>query len=110
MFALNSVGPSWHHDHIRSSSVAWLRPGHRWEGGGITPPVSLCEENEFSRRNLNSSNNLKKPQLPEGHFDAPEDSNLEKVPLTKFQIMLILLTKEKGGPRDPEPTQNGAWK
>ncbi|XP_064453823.1 succinate dehydrogenase assembly factor 4, mitochondrial isoform X3 [Mirounga angustirostris] len=26
---------------------------------------------------------LKKPKLPEGRFDAPEDSNLEKEPLTK---------------------------
>ncbi|XP_044780476.2 succinate dehydrogenase assembly factor 4, mitochondrial [Bubalus bubalis] len=25
---------------------------------------------------------LKKPKLPEGRFDAPEDSNLEKEPLT----------------------------
>lgn len=84
MLALNSVGPSWHHDCIRSSTVAWLCPSHCAEGGRITPSVSLCEENEFSKRNLNSSNNLKKPQLPECHFDAPEDSNLEKVPLTKF--------------------------
>ncbi|XP_011359497.1 succinate dehydrogenase assembly factor 4, mitochondrial isoform X1 [Pteropus vampyrus] len=27
---------------------------------------------------------LKKPKLPEGRFDAPEDAHLEKEPLTKF--------------------------
>ncbi|XP_004407371.1 PREDICTED: UPF0369 protein C6orf57-like [Odobenus rosmarus divergens] len=53
---------------------------------------------------------LKKPQLPEGHFDALEDSNLEKVPLPKFPDYVNPVTKEKGGPRGPEPTQYGDWK
>ncbi|XP_035923081.1 succinate dehydrogenase assembly factor 4, mitochondrial isoform X2 [Halichoerus grypus] len=29
---------------------------------------------------------LKKPKLPEGRFDAPEDSTLEKEPLTIFTV------------------------
>ncbi|CAI9164549.1 unnamed protein product, partial [Rangifer tarandus platyrhynchus] len=40
---------------------------------------------------------LKKPKLPEGHFDAPEDSNLEKKLLTKFPDDINPVTKEKGG-------------
>uniref|UniRef100_A0A8C3W169 Succinate dehydrogenase assembly factor 4, mitochondrial n=1 Tax=Catagonus wagneri TaxID=51154 RepID=A0A8C3W169_9CETA len=38
---------------------------------------------------------LKKPKLPEGRFDAPEDFNLEKKPLTKFPDDVNPLTKEK---------------
>ncbi|XP_008683044.1 succinate dehydrogenase assembly factor 4, mitochondrial isoform X2 [Ursus maritimus] len=52
---------------------------------------------------------LKKPKLPEGRFDAPEDSNLEKEPLTKFPDDINPDTKEKGGPRGPEPTRYGDW-
>ncbi|XP_057595713.1 succinate dehydrogenase assembly factor 4, mitochondrial [Hippopotamus amphibius kiboko] len=52
---------------------------------------------------------LKKPKLPEGRFDAPEDSNLEKEPLTKFPDDVNPVTKEKGGPRGPEPTRYGDW-
>ena len=47
---------------------------------------------------------LKKPKLPDGRFDAPEDSNLEKELLTEFPGDTHPVTKEKGGPRDPEPT------
>ncbi|XP_037375837.1 succinate dehydrogenase assembly factor 4, mitochondrial [Talpa occidentalis] len=52
---------------------------------------------------------LKKPKLPVGRFDAPEDSNLEKEPLTKFPDDVNPVTKEKGGPRGPEPTRYGDW-
>ncbi|XP_059970904.1 succinate dehydrogenase assembly factor 4, mitochondrial [Mesoplodon densirostris] len=52
---------------------------------------------------------LKKPKLPEGRFDAPEDSNLEKEPLTKFPDDVNPVTKERGGPRGPEPTRYGDW-
>ncbi|KAB0361720.1 hypothetical protein FD754_005876 [Muntiacus muntjak] len=48
-------------------------------------------------------------KLPEGRFDAPEDSNLEKELLTKFPDDINPVTKEKGGPRDPEPTRYGDW-
>ncbi|XP_041594573.1 succinate dehydrogenase assembly factor 4, mitochondrial-like [Vulpes lagopus] len=41
-------------------------------------------------------------KLPEGHFDGPEDSNLEKVPLIKCPGYVNPVTKEKGGPRSPE--------
>ncbi|XP_035880214.1 succinate dehydrogenase assembly factor 4, mitochondrial isoform X1 [Phyllostomus discolor] len=52
---------------------------------------------------------LKKPKLPEGRFDAPEDTSLEKEPLTKFPDDVNPVTKEKGGPRGPEPTRYGDW-
>ncbi|XP_053459178.1 succinate dehydrogenase assembly factor 4, mitochondrial isoform X2 [Nycticebus coucang] len=55
---------------------------------------------------------LKKPKLPEGRFDAPEDSHFEKEPLEsehKFPDDINPVTKEKGGPRGPEPTRYGDW-
>ncbi|XP_062043556.1 succinate dehydrogenase assembly factor 4, mitochondrial-like [Oryctolagus cuniculus] len=52
---------------------------------------------------------LKKPRLPQGRFDAPEDSHLEKEPLKKFPDDVNPVTKEKGGPRGPEPTRYGDW-
>ncbi|XP_023368915.1 succinate dehydrogenase assembly factor 4, mitochondrial isoform X1 [Otolemur garnettii] len=61
---------------------------------------------------------LKKPKLPEGRFDAPEDSHLEKEPLesesskappSEFPDDINPVTKEKGGPRGPEPTRYGDW-
>ncbi|XP_020855861.2 succinate dehydrogenase assembly factor 4, mitochondrial [Phascolarctos cinereus] len=52
---------------------------------------------------------LKKPKLPQGRFDAPEDSNLEQEPLEKFPDDINPLTKEKGGPKGPEPTRYGDW-
>ncbi|EPQ13726.1 hypothetical protein D623_10025831 [Myotis brandtii] len=53
---------------------------------------------------------LKKSKLPQGRFDAPEDDNhLEKEPLTKFPDDVNPVTKERGGPRGPEPTRYGDW-
>lgn len=52
---------------------------------------------------------LKKPKLPQGRFDAPEDTDLEKDVLTKFPGDVNPVTKERGGPRGPEPTRYGDW-
>lgn len=53
---------------------------------------------------------LKKSKLPQGRFDAPEDdTHLEKEPLTKFPDDVNPVTKERGGPRGPEPTRYGDW-
>lgn len=52
---------------------------------------------------------LKKPKLPQGRFDAPEDTALEKDVLTKFPDDVNPVTKERGGPRGPEPTRYGDW-
>ncbi|KAM9676487.1 succinate dehydrogenase assembly factor 4, mitochondrial isoform 2-T2 [Dama dama] len=90
-------------------------PATAWKAAIFTLPGSplLCN----SLRKMSSQGGkpepskqpLKKPKLPEGRFDAPEDSNLEKEPLTKFPDDINPVTKEKGGPRGPEPTRYGDW-
>ncbi|CAD7691779.1 unnamed protein product [Nyctereutes procyonoides] len=70
-----------------------------------------------SLRKMSSQGEKSKPvkqflmrlKLPEGCFDAPEDSNLEKDPLTKFPDDINPVTKEKSRPRGPEPAQYGDW-
>ncbi|XP_038200172.1 succinate dehydrogenase assembly factor 4, mitochondrial [Arvicola amphibius] len=52
---------------------------------------------------------LKKSKLPLGRFDALEDSHPEREPLNKFPDDVNPVTKEKGGPRGPEPTRYGDW-
>ncbi|XP_026209710.1 succinate dehydrogenase assembly factor 4, mitochondrial [Anabas testudineus] len=48
---------------------------------------------------------LKKARTPQGRFDIPEEkSNVEKFPDDVNPV-----TKEKGGPRGPEPTRYGDW-
>ncbi|XP_072501235.1 succinate dehydrogenase assembly factor 4, mitochondrial [Notamacropus eugenii] len=56
-----------------------------------------------------SKQTLKKPKLPQGRFDAPEDSSLEQEPLETYPGDINPLTKEKGGPKGPEPTRYGDW-
>ncbi|XP_025951673.1 succinate dehydrogenase assembly factor 4, mitochondrial [Dromaius novaehollandiae] len=52
---------------------------------------------------------LKKPKLPVGRFDEPEESNIESEPLEKFPDGINPTTKERGGPKGPEPTRYGDW-
>ncbi|XP_015268163.1 PREDICTED: succinate dehydrogenase assembly factor 4, mitochondrial [Gekko japonicus] len=52
---------------------------------------------------------LKKPKLPLGRFDESEESGAEKEPLEKFPDDINPATKEKGGPKGPEPTRYGDW-
>ncbi|XP_055665561.1 succinate dehydrogenase assembly factor 4, mitochondrial isoform X2 [Falco peregrinus] len=52
---------------------------------------------------------LKKPKLPLGRFDEPEESNIEREPLEKFPDGINPVTKERGGPKGPEPTRFGDW-
>lgn len=52
---------------------------------------------------------LKKPKLPVGRFDEPEESNIEREPLEKFPDGINPATKERGGPKGPEPTRFGDW-
>ncbi|XP_069929998.1 succinate dehydrogenase assembly factor 4, mitochondrial [Oryctolagus cuniculus] len=99
------------HDRIKTRRVARALSGHCVESGGLP---FLCH----SLRKTSSSQGgkskpvtqaLKKPRLPQGRFDAPEDSHLEKEPLKKFPDDVNPVTKEKGGPRGPEPTRYGDW-
>ncbi|XP_068135472.1 succinate dehydrogenase assembly factor 4, mitochondrial [Hyperolius riggenbachi] len=52
---------------------------------------------------------LKKPKTPQGRFDEAEQSSMEKEPLERFPNDINPITKEKGGPRGPEPTRYGDW-
>ncbi|XP_072711363.1 succinate dehydrogenase assembly factor 4, mitochondrial isoform X1 [Ciconia boyciana] len=52
---------------------------------------------------------LKKPKLPLGRFDEPEESSIEREPLEKFPDGINPATKERGGPKGPEPTRFGDW-
>lgn len=52
---------------------------------------------------------LKKPKLPVGRFDEPKESNIEREPLEKFPDGINPATKERGGPKGPEPTRFGDW-
>ncbi|XP_054456619.1 succinate dehydrogenase assembly factor 4, mitochondrial [Anoplopoma fimbria] len=50
---------------------------------------------------------LKKAKTPQGRFDSPEEAS--KAALQKFPDDVNPSTKEKGGPRGPEPTRYGDW-
>ncbi|XP_060896509.1 succinate dehydrogenase assembly factor 4, mitochondrial [Labrus mixtus] len=50
---------------------------------------------------------LKKAKTPQGRFDTPEEK--QKEVLQKFPDDVNPATKEKGGPRGPEPTRYGDW-
>ncbi|XP_035519825.1 succinate dehydrogenase assembly factor 4, mitochondrial [Morone saxatilis] len=50
---------------------------------------------------------LKKAKTPQGRFDLPEEKS--KDVLEKFPDDVNPVTKEKGGPRGPEPTRYGDW-
>ncbi|XP_023119572.1 succinate dehydrogenase assembly factor 4, mitochondrial [Amphiprion ocellaris] len=50
---------------------------------------------------------LKKAKTPQGRFDSTEDKS--KDVLEKFPDDVNPVTKEKGGPRGPEPTRYGDW-
>uniref|UniRef100_A0A8C5QW98 Succinate dehydrogenase assembly factor 4, mitochondrial n=1 Tax=Leptobrachium leishanense TaxID=445787 RepID=A0A8C5QW98_9ANUR len=52
---------------------------------------------------------LRKPKTPQGRFDEPEQPNVGKDPLERFPDDINPVTKEKGGPRGPEPTRYGDW-
>ncbi|XP_037321833.2 succinate dehydrogenase assembly factor 4, mitochondrial [Pungitius pungitius] len=50
---------------------------------------------------------LKKAKTPQGRFDGPEEAS--QAALKKFPNDVNPQTKEKGGPRGPEPTRYGDW-
>ncbi|XP_047206811.1 succinate dehydrogenase assembly factor 4, mitochondrial isoform X1 [Girardinichthys multiradiatus] len=55
----------------------------------------------------------RRAKTPQGRFDAPEKNTdvleSENVLLLKFPDDVNPETKEKGGPRGPEPTRYGDW-
>ncbi|XP_006168355.1 succinate dehydrogenase assembly factor 4, mitochondrial [Tupaia chinensis] len=99
---------------MTASGVSWLfgrLPASARRAARSRPLYhSLRKTSSSQERNPEPvKQSLKKPKLPEGRFDAPEDSNLEKEPLEKFPDDVNPVTKEKGGPRGPEPTRYGDW-
>ncbi|KAJ1150762.1 hypothetical protein NDU88_003551 [Pleurodeles waltl] len=51
---------------------------------------------------------LKKPKTPQGRLDD-EQPITEKDPLQGFPDGINPITKERGGPKGPEPTRYGDW-
>ncbi|XP_037536850.1 succinate dehydrogenase assembly factor 4, mitochondrial [Nematolebias whitei] len=56
---------------------------------------------------VKDSEPLRKAKTPQGRFDAPEETS--KDVLEKFPDDVNPATKERGGPRGPEPTRYGDW-
>ncbi|XP_030627554.1 succinate dehydrogenase assembly factor 4, mitochondrial [Chanos chanos] len=52
---------------------------------------------------------LRKAKTPQGRFDMDEKDTKNKDVLEKFPDDVNPETKEKGGPRGPEPTRYGDW-
>ncbi|XP_026079526.1 succinate dehydrogenase assembly factor 4, mitochondrial [Carassius auratus] len=52
---------------------------------------------------------LKKAKTPQGRFDMEETESKSKDVLERFPEDVNPETKEKGGPRGPEPTRYGDW-
>ncbi|KAJ8014210.1 hypothetical protein DPEC_G00037880 [Dallia pectoralis] len=50
---------------------------------------------------------LRKAKTPQGRFDMEDEKTRD--PLQKFPDDVNPATKEKGGPRGPEPTRYGDW-
>uniref|UniRef100_A0AAX7UHV9 Succinate dehydrogenase assembly factor 4, mitochondrial n=1 Tax=Astatotilapia calliptera TaxID=8154 RepID=A0AAX7UHV9_ASTCA len=73
-------------------------PFHRRSGQGCLRAAS---------RAVNDKEPLKKAKTPKGRFDNLEETS--KDVLEKFPDDVNPVTKEKGGPRGPEPTRYGDW-
>ncbi|XP_055025409.1 succinate dehydrogenase assembly factor 4, mitochondrial [Misgurnus anguillicaudatus] len=52
---------------------------------------------------------LKKAKTPQGRFDMDENESNFKDVLERFPDDVNPETKEKGGPKGPEPTRYGDW-
>ncbi|XP_071998275.1 succinate dehydrogenase assembly factor 4, mitochondrial [Engystomops pustulosus] len=83
-----------------------LRPHPTYAGG-----LDWVRAGSNSPTQSNSSTKLplKKPKTPQGRFDETEAASKEKEPLERFPDDINPITKEKGGPRGPEPTRYGDW-
>uniref|UniRef100_A0A8V0X6E1 Succinate dehydrogenase assembly factor 4, mitochondrial n=1 Tax=Gallus gallus TaxID=9031 RepID=A0A8V0X6E1_CHICK len=79
------------------------------EHQGSSLPCSSVRSYTSEGRPEPAKQTLKKPKLPVGRFDEPEESNIEREPLEKFPDGINPATKERGGPKGPEPTRFGDW-
>ncbi|XP_054885409.1 succinate dehydrogenase assembly factor 4, mitochondrial [Poeciliopsis prolifica] len=87
---------------LRFCVSASRRVGSRTQAAGLAFPGSARSSSGAPK----DQEPLKKAKTPQGRFDAPEKSAdvLEKYPDDVNPV-----TKEKGGPRGPEPTRYGDW-
>ncbi|XP_015714569.1 succinate dehydrogenase assembly factor 4, mitochondrial isoform X1 [Coturnix japonica] len=91
-----------------AAARAELRRGGHGAAGSSLPRSSLrCYKSEG--RPEPAKQTLRKPKLPVGRFDEPEESSVEREPLEKFPDGINPATKERGGPKGPEPTRFGDW-
>ncbi|XP_063772852.1 succinate dehydrogenase assembly factor 4, mitochondrial [Pseudophryne corroboree] len=103
------AGPMWQwcraaETVLCSRSAARRLPGYT----GIWSCVRAASNNSPQ---INNSKNppLKKPKTPQGRFDENEEPNIQKDVLERFPDDINPITKEKGGPKGPEPTRYGDW-
>ncbi|KAM4771897.1 succinate dehydrogenase assembly factor 4, mitochondrial isoform 1-T2 [Rhinophrynus dorsalis] len=75
--------------------------------GVLSPMRTLSYKDQQSTSSTKPP--LKKPKTPQGRLDETEQANVEKEPLERFPDNINPITKEKGGPRGPEPTRYGDW-
>ncbi|XP_038656604.1 succinate dehydrogenase assembly factor 4, mitochondrial [Scyliorhinus canicula] len=52
---------------------------------------------------------LRQPKTPVGRLDHPQKEPAGKDPLERFPDDINPVTKERNGPRGPEPTRYGDW-
>ncbi|XP_029961883.1 succinate dehydrogenase assembly factor 4, mitochondrial [Salarias fasciatus] len=94
---------------LRSSAggllLGGLRAGQRVAGSGGSGWSSRFRSASGA---VKEGQPLKKARTPQGRFDSPEDAKSRDA-LEKFPDDVNPVTKEKGGPRGPEPTRYGDW-
>ncbi|KAM9364642.1 succinate dehydrogenase assembly factor 4, mitochondrial [Pholidichthys leucotaenia] len=72
-----------------------------------SPPMAITGCWRAASGAVKDKEPLKKPQTPQGRLDLPEEKKDDV--MEKFPDGVNPVTKEKGGPRGPEPTRYGDW-
>uniref|UniRef100_A0A663NA95 Succinate dehydrogenase assembly factor 4, mitochondrial n=1 Tax=Athene cunicularia TaxID=194338 RepID=A0A663NA95_ATHCN len=99
----NTVLPA----YVSRAKNNYLWRFHRWSS--LLCSSLRSTSSKTGGRSEPAKQSLKKPKLPVGRFDEPEESNVEREPLEKFPDGINPATKERGGPKGPEPTRFGDW-
>ncbi|XP_028325089.1 succinate dehydrogenase assembly factor 4, mitochondrial [Gouania willdenowi] len=77
-------------------------------GQNKIPASFLVGSTRASSKAVKDAEPLRKAKTPQGRFDKPEEEKSSDV-LQKFPDNVNPITKERGGPRGPEPTRYGDW-
>ncbi|CAI9540595.1 unnamed protein product [Staurois parvus] len=101
---------------VRGATCRWVRvvinqhlAARPWQSYTAVWSFVRATSSVSQESNNSKKTPLKKPKTPQGRFDEVEKSNMEKEPLERFPDDINPITKEKGGPRGPEPTRYGDW-